>query len=526
MPEIVKVAPIEELLEEIIPERTDAFNQRPIIATTFSDGIKRPVSQIAKEALELIAQRNENLYHTRKSLGTIQVDEHGHHFINMLDKHGVHGHLSDTANFVRVVIKETEKGAFKSYHFDTPLLSYSENILSYQQYDAIRKLSGIYHHPILTEDGILDFSVGYNPKSRVFIPESSHFDMEQMSVSEAKLTLLELISDFQFQDDESCFMALALPLTMICRQFINDATPIFGFVGESGAGKSLLVKALYQLVTGTPVQEQQTPHTASEWNKVIFARLLSGEQLIYFDNVNRKDEQGNDVELESNALASATTAGLFTDRVLGVSETRSVEVNSTFAISGIGIDSLISEELYKRLIFVKLYPCEKSPDQFKYYPLVKHIQTARPQLMSAYMTLIQDWIDAGKPSGSQYLNRFESWSSVIGGIFENAGIYNAIPNPTGSVTNVTNPRDCYQNFLRSTFSPQERGKVSVTSVTKLWENSVTENDSENQSGYTLKLSSQKRNQWTREVFGNAEYTRVRDADGKMIVCWKGIAIRG
>ena len=516
----------EDILEESIPERTEDFDNRPIIATTFSDGVKRPVSNIAKEALDLIVSKNENLYHTRKALGTIQSDEHGHHFIRILDKHGVHGNLSNTANFVRVAIKDTEKGSVKSYHFDNPLLSYSENILSYQQYDDIRKLRGIYHHPILTREGILDFSIGYNEKSGVFIPETSYFDRQEMIVPEAKLTLLELIQDFHFQEDSSAFMALALPITMICRQFINDATPIFGFVGDSGSGKSLLVKALYKLVTGTHVPEQQTPHNAAEWNKVIFSRLLTGEELIYFDNVNRRDDHGNDIELESNALASAVTAGLFTDRILGVSETRSVEVNSTFALSGIGIDTLISEELYKRLVFVRLFPNDKSPDEFRFYPLLQHIESERPQLMSAYMTLIQDWIDAGKPKGSKYLNRFETWASVIGGIFENAGIYDAIPNPTGHVNKITKPRDIYQNFLRSHFVPAETGRVSVAAITKMWENLVIEGGQNEGIGNLGNLSPQKRNQWMREVFKNTEYTRVHGADGKTRVCWKGLALKG
>ena len=417
----------EDVLIEDAPKRTESFEKRPHIYMTFEDGVKRPIADVARESLDVIKAMNENLYHTRKTLGCIAIDEHGHHYIKTLDKHGVHGYLTDSANYVAIRITETKNGATQTFHIAPPPLSLSDNILSYQQYDNLRKLKGIFHHPILNADGVVDFSIGYNPKSGIYIPETARFEIEKMSVSEAKLTLLELIQDFNFEDEPSVFMALALPLTMICRQYINDTTPIFGFVGDSGSGKSLLVKALYRLLTGTHVQEQQTPHTAAEWNKVIFARLLSGEELIYFDNVNRKDEHGNDVELESNALASATTAGLFTDRILGISETRSVEVNSTFAVSGIGLETLISEELYNRLVFIRLTPNDKSPDELKFYPLLKHISENRPKLMSAYMALINDWVDAGKPSGSQYLNRFETWASVIGGIYENAGINGAIP---------------------------------------------------------------------------------------------------
>ena len=516
MPEDKPKSVIEEA-----PVMSEAFTERPKVFTTFSNGVKRPLTDIVNQSLDLIVENNENLYHTRKTLGRIILDEHGHHYIETLDNKAIHGYLCDTANFLTIQVRNTKNGQSTKLVVDDPPIAYSDNILKFQSHDNIRKLRGIYNHPILNSDGQIDFSIGYNEESGIFIPPTAHFEKENMSVGEAKIELAELISDFDFEDDTGIFMALALPLTMICRQYINDPTPIFAFSGPSGAGKSLIVKALYRLVTGINVQEQQTPHTAAEWNKVIFARLLSGEQLIYFDNVNRRDEQGNDIELESNALASATTAGLFTDRILGISETRSVEVNSTFAISGIGVDTLISEELYKRLVLIRIAESDKGPDQFKFYPLLKHIDENRPKLMSAYMTLIEDWIHAGKPQGSQYLSRFESWAATIGGIFENAGIYQAIPTEK-MVTKLPNPREIYQQFLRETFIYSTEGKVSVNTVTDLWSKTVTENEN----GNLKSITSHKRNEWLREVFTDVGYTRAKDTSGKTFACWKGLSIKG
>lgn len=504
------------------PEITDAFHKRPAVFTTFSNGIKRPVADVAKEGLDVVVENNANFYHTQKRLGRISLDEHGHHYIQLLDNKAMYGYLCDTANFCSVHVRQTKKGTKITTTIDEPQMRYADNILSYQSHDDIRKLRGIYNHPVLTKDGQIDFSIGYNPESGIFIPESAHFEKEQMSVERAKFVLTELIEDFEFDTETAMLMAIALPLTMICRQYINDATPIFAFSGPSGAGKSLLVKALYRLVTGINVQEQQAPHTAAEWNKVIFARLLSGEQLIYFDNVNRKDERGEDVSLESNALASATTAGLFTDRILGESETQSIQTSSVFALSGIGVESHISQELIKRMVFILLSESDKAPNEFKFHPLLKHIDAQRATYMSALMTLIEDWIEAGKPEGTQYISRFETWASVIGGIFENAGIENAIPTAY-QLTEIAKPRDIYVNFLLSKFGPAPTGKVSVAKITELWEKAVAEIESGN-AEKVPHLSSKKRNQWMREAFTDVEYTTAYDGPGKTSKCWKGITI--
>jgi len=42
--------------------------------------------------------------------------------------------------------------------------------------------------------------------------------------------------------------------------------------------------------------------------------------------------------------------------------------------------------------------------------------------LEATLTLVQAWIDAGRPSGKRTLGSFESWSRTIGGILEVAGV--------------------------------------------------------------------------------------------------------
>ena len=273
----------------------------------------------------------------------------------------------------------------------------------------------------------------------------------------------------------------------------------------------------------------RNPDENSQWTETNGdAHYISTEELIqsFKNRIQDLEAQlalANDREMV--LLASATTAGLFTDRILGISETRSVEVNSTFVISGISVDTLISEELHKRMIYIRLLENDKSPDQFKQRYLIDHIFESRPLLMSACMTLIQDWIDAGRADGSQYLNRFERWSAVIGGILENAGIGSAIPTKN-VVTKVTKIKDIYKNFLRNSFSPAPKGKVAVATVTEIWEKVVTQENENRNFGNLTEPSAQKKNQWMREVFTNADYTRAKDQSGETVTCWKGIALRG
>ena len=85
----------------------------------------------------------------------------------------------------------------------------------------------------------------------------------------------------------------------------------------------------------------------------------------------------------------------------------------------------LSSEMARRVVPIRLEPGEERPEErsdFKHTPLLPWVRDHRAQLVSACLSLIKAWIDAGRPSGAKTLGSFERWASVLGGILENAGV--------------------------------------------------------------------------------------------------------
>jgi hypothetical protein len=90
-----------------------------------------------------------------------------------------------------------------------------------------------------------------------------------------------------------------------------------------------------------------------------------------------------------------------------------------------GNNIALSSEMARRVIPIRLEPQEERPeerDNFRHSPLLDWVRDHRAELVSACLSLIRAWIDAGQPAGKQTLGSFERWASVMGGILANAGV--------------------------------------------------------------------------------------------------------
>lgn len=85
----------------------------------------------------------------------------------------------------------------------------------------------------------------------------------------------------------------------------------------------------------------------------------------------------------------------------------------------------ISDEIARRTIPIRLdsgveRPWERS--EFKHPQLVEWALEQRPHLVSACLSVIQIWVEAGMPKGQATLGSFEVWASVMGGVLDVAGV--------------------------------------------------------------------------------------------------------
>ena len=118
------------------------------------------------------------------------------------------------------------------------------------------------------------------------------------------------------------------------------------------------------------------------------------------------------------------TAGEVEDRLLGVSQTVVLPVRCTLAATA--NNPTLSDEMARRTARIRLDAGVEFPENrkgFRHTDLLAWARANRGDLIWASLTLARAWICAGRPTdGVAPLGGFESWSRVMGGILEVAGI--------------------------------------------------------------------------------------------------------
>jgi hypothetical protein len=90
-----------------------------------------------------------------------------------------------------------------------------------------------------------------------------------------------------------------------------------------------------------------------------------------------------------------------------------------------GNNPQFSNELARRLVRIRLDAHVDQPwrrEGFRHPDLLGWMSANRSRLVAACLTLGRTWLAAGKPKHGRSIGSFESWSHVIGGILEAAGV--------------------------------------------------------------------------------------------------------
>ena len=236
------------------------------------------------------------------------------------------------------------------------------------------------------------------------------------------LLLDDLMGDFPFVGDADRAHALAAALLAFCREMITGPTPPHLVSKPTPrTGATLYVQVVGEVVLGHAVAVLTEARSEEEWSRKLFAKLRSGPSLLLIDNVIGT--------LGSAALAAATTGEFFEDRIVGRSETQRVPVRCVWLVTG--TNPALSPEIARRSVPIRLDARLERPERrtdFRHPDLRGWVREHRESLVWASLIIIQAWIAADRPKGAQTLGGFESWSGVIGGILDVAGVAGFLEN--------------------------------------------------------------------------------------------------
>ena len=277
-------------------------------------------------------------------------------------------------------------------------------------------LEDIVHAPVFLPGGVLLAQDGYDPDTGLLLQLRGLENLRaDIPVDKALSLLREVFGEFPFVEAAGWAHTLCMVLQPFVRPLIQGATPLYLIDAPArGTGKGLLTEAANLIPFGYVVPTMSQPRDGDELEKRLTSVLLEGRPVVFLDNVTR---------LDSTHLAAALTAEVWQGRILGKSETVIMPNRALWLASGNNVT--LSDELTRRVIPIRMDAGVERPEErnhFKHVPLPEYVRAHRSELVSACLSLIQAWINAGMPRGQVTLGRYEAWGGVMGGILEVAGV--------------------------------------------------------------------------------------------------------
>jgi len=281
-------------------------------------------------------------------------------------------------------------------------------------------LERIVEAPVYGPDGTVETKPGYHASSRTFYAGSGvelqpvSVDPSNTEVARAVDLVGELLNDFPFASEADRLIAIAAMLGPFARSLIDGSTPLHLIEAPTpGTGKGLLADVITIPSTGRRAATITEARNEEEWRKRITAMLRNGRSVTLIDNVHAR--------LESPALSAAITSPLWTDRLLGGNDIVSYPVRTIWLATG--NNPALSREIARRTVRCRMDAGVDHPESRIgfLHPLPHWANEHRADIVWACLTLIQNWIAAGRPpwTGTP-LGSLESWCRVMGGIFEAA----------------------------------------------------------------------------------------------------------
>ena len=248
------------------------------------------------------------------------------------------------------------------------------------------------------DSGLLYFSDDPNPPRVPLNPTPA-------DALEALRFLWRPFAKFPLVDDVARGVVLHGLLTAAVRAALPTAPGIALDAPAAGTGKTLLARCVGILATGTEPAVLPPADDDAETRKRLFAALREGARVLLWDNVREL--------LGCAALDAFLTAGTFSDRILGLSETATLPNRAQFIATGNNLR--LTGDTCRRVFLARLDAQTEAPyaRDFLFDP-AQRIESERAQYVVAALTIIRAFIVAGRPKlGKGRTASFELWDDLV-----------------------------------------------------------------------------------------------------------------
>lgn len=274
---------------------------------------------------------------------------------------------------------------------------------------VIREVRAVHRLPVLRMDGSL-IGEGYDADTKLLVDFSGATYPEPKTTREAAVKAVEwledLVCDFPWETelDRSTMVALLITATMrrtfnLCPGFLIDSP-------SSGIGKGTLVNMTSVLMSGRMPANMNQPGGEDELRKSVFSFLRDGVDHLSIDNIT--------LPFGGEAYDTMMTSEVYTQRVLGKSETESVPNRTLITITGRNVK--FRGDGVGRTMRARMITMMERPDvgrTFKYPELVEYVREHRAELVAACLTIARAYLLAGRPNKCSPLREYTQWNAMV-----------------------------------------------------------------------------------------------------------------
>jgi hypothetical protein len=400
-------------------------SRRPVEITTEEYRVNRTVAEeLAKE--ELIFQRNGELVRVVVPM----PDADGPRLssvprIEAVPVAALRDLISRRVEFLKLTISEGGEYLEPKH----PPVWCVNAVAALGDWPGVRHLVGVVSFPALRPDGSILTAAGYDPRTGLFL----HWTGNPLPVPtspcredahRAAAELLDVVSDFPFQQEMHKAAWLAALLTPLARPAFDGPAPLFLVdANVRAAGKGMLLEVISRIVTGNPFPVISYPAGSKdgeeELRKKITTLLMYGDRLALFDNLTGGFGDGT--------LDRCLTSAEWQDRQLGSNRQFRGRVDVTFYATGNNV--AIRADTARRVCHLRLESPEERPEErsdIRRPNLVGWVIDNRDRLLAAALTILRAYHEAGRPDhGLKPWGSFESWSRLV----RNALVWCGLPDP-------------------------------------------------------------------------------------------------
>ena len=392
-----------------------APGQNPVIATN-----ERHLREVAADAERALIGANEPPVIFKR--GGVLVRLESAQRLVSLDAVALKGRLDRVADFMIVteVVEKDEDGKKQmvtAYKATRPPADLAPDLLARVDQLPLPPLHTLATSPVFSAAGELIHEPGYHAASGIYLVPGALEGVRADMPREVALGLLgELLQDFPFAPYDAGFAhTLAGLLLPFVRAMINGPTPLHLIEAPTrGTGKGLLSEVIAHVTLGHAAGVMVQPRDGDEFEKRVTSTLLEGARVILLDNVHT---------LKGEALAAILTARIWRGRLLGQSKMLTLPNDALWLATGNNV--ALDDDMPRRIVPIRLDPGVERPEErtgFRHPDLLGWVKENRSALVSACLSLVMAWIDAGRPAGTGKLGSYESWTATIGGILDVAGV--------------------------------------------------------------------------------------------------------